>query len=401
MGYERAPVDWRSMFMPRYATGTAYVPATGTAVLEQGEMVVPVQKAEALRQQGVSVQEPSQTVTAQPYFGDVNETPMQQPLAAPDPATQLAATQSPRAQKATVTELAAVSVPAALAAATANETVGAPTTAPASPSYTMDDILAQLKTAQGALPTPDLGEQIGNTPNVTQGLAALNPAWGQWAQQQVAMWRTRGIDENAAWQNVLQQAAQGQAMSPDPNGAPSSAYQNMQQLGQQYRTMSAAANPAQTAAAQASATALQQAVAANPGTTAAAPASLAATGGLPAAPAQPANAAVAGPVTAATPQFSLQDLIMMALGMPITPAAQQAPAAGSGLAPVTQRYANALPAPNQIVGRNWMNLDPDTQQFLLGAYEASGYGAPQVQYAIQQGLPGRQAWARGNYAAIR
>jgi hypothetical protein len=71
----------------------------------------------------------------------------------------------------------------------------------------------------------------------------------------------------------------------------------------------------------------------------------------------------------------------------------------TGQAPLNQRYGAALPQPHQIVGRNWLNLDPDTQQFLLGAYEANGYSGNQVLNSIQQMLPGAAAW-RGGYAGI-
>lgn len=50
-------------------------------------------------------------------------------------------------------------------------------------------------------------------------------------------------------------------------------------------------------------------------------------------------------------------------------------------------YMSALPAPNKINGTNWMQLDPDTQNFLLGAYQKAGFSANDVTNAVQQGLP--------------
>jgi hypothetical protein len=64
-----------------------------------------------------------------------------------------------------------------------------------------------------------------------------------------------------------------------------------------------------------------------------------------------------------------------------------------------QDYMQALPTPNKIVARNWLDLDPDTQQFLLGTYEDKGYSANDVLDAVKKTLPGFQAPRAGRIAA--
>lgn len=65
------------------------------------------------------------------------------------------------------------------------------------------------------------------------------------------------------------------------------------------------------------------------------------------------------------------------------------------------RYGGKLPQPNQIVAREWLNLTPDTQQFLLGAYEALGYSASDVLHTILNTLPGRAAWQGAQFGLIQ
>jgi hypothetical protein len=61
---------------------------------------------------------------------------------------------------------------------------------------------------------------------------------------------------------------------------------------------------------------------------------------------------------------------------------------GTGTAPQTlQAYGAALPTPNKIVARNFMKLDPDTQDFLRSGYRATGYSDNQINQAVKQGLP--------------
>lgn len=64
---------------------------------------------------------------------------------------------------------------------------------------------------------------------------------------------------------------------------------------------------------------------------------------------------------------------------------------GSAGPALTQAYINALPAPNKINAPAWMQLDPDSQQFLLGAYTKAGYSANDVLNAVHQTLPGFHA----------
>lgn len=71
----------------------------------------------------------------------------------------------------------------------------------------------------------------------------------------------------------------------------------------------------------------------------------------------------------------------------------------SGGGATTADYVNGLPAPNKINSTNWMQLDPDTQQFLLGAYRQAGYSDNDVQNSIKQTLPKFTAPMAGSIAA--
>lgn len=71
----------------------------------------------------------------------------------------------------------------------------------------------------------------------------------------------------------------------------------------------------------------------------------------------------------------------------------------STLDPTTAAYVNALPAPNKINGPNWMNLDSNTQQFLLGAYQAAGYDPNDILSQVNAGLPQFKAPAAGGVAS--
>lgn len=76
----------------------------------------------------------------------------------------------------------------------------------------------------------------------------------------------------------------------------------------------------------------------------------------------------------------------------------QIAAPGTGGA-TTADYVNGLPAPNKIVSRNFNALDPDTQQFLLGAYRQAGYSNNDVTNAVKQTLPTFTAPSAGQIAA--
>lgn len=64
------------------------------------------------------------------------------------------------------------------------------------------------------------------------------------------------------------------------------------------------------------------------------------------------------------------------------------PTGGTAFAITDQNaYANALPAPNKIVSRNWLTLPRDTQDFLKGAYESMGWSANDLEDSIARTLP--------------
>ena len=65
------------------------------------------------------------------------------------------------------------------------------------------------------------------------------------------------------------------------------------------------------------------------------------------------------------------------------------------------RTQGALPAPNQIVAREWQRLPRSTQELLLAAYEQEGWSADDIQWIISQLLPGRAGVRRGTYGTIR
>ncbi len=105
--------------------------------------------------------------------------------------------------------------------------------------------------------------------------------------------------------------------------------------------------------------------------------------------------------------LTLQSLNQMLSGatqataQPVTPGAQpqtgqnqtmpSANGSNAGLPvwmnPDTKAYKAAAPDPNKIVGRNWLSLDPDTQQFLLSLYKSKGYSGTDVLDTIQKMLP--------------
>ncbi len=103
----------------------------------------------------------------------------------------------------------------------------------------------------------------------------------------------------------------------------------------------------------------------------------------------PGQQPVAGPVAQgpmgqpAAPQQNPQSLYAMTgLPDPAMLQQQQGPQAVN-----TQGMLNALPNPNQIVGREWNKLPGSSQQFLLSGYEAKGFSADDVQEQIRRGLP--------------
>jgi hypothetical protein len=63
-------------------------------------------------------------------------------------------------------------------------------------------------------------------------------------------------------------------------------------------------------------------------------------------------------------------------------------------------YASALPPPNQIAAATFLQLSPDTQQFLLAAYEKAGYSPTDIAHLIGKLLPGAAAFRPGSYAPI-
>lgn len=65
----------------------------------------------------------------------------------------------------------------------------------------------------------------------------------------------------------------------------------------------------------------------------------------------------------------------------------------------TAAYLNALPAPNKINARNFYNLDPDSQKFILSAYGAAGYSPSSVLNTTEKLLPTFKAPAAGSIAA--
>lgn len=62
-------------------------------------------------------------------------------------------------------------------------------------------------------------------------------------------------------------------------------------------------------------------------------------------------------------------------------------AAGPSRSASVESYMSALPAPNQIHGRNFSRLPRDTQDFVRSAYESKGYSANDVDDYILKGLP--------------
>lgn len=87
--------------------------------------------------------------------------------------------------------------------------------------------------------------------------------------------------------------------------------------------------------------------------------------------------------------------------MPPPPTAPQtagAPAA-TPYSQMLDQWRQQIPAPNQLVGRNWFNLPPSAQQQFTGIWEALGYDAMDLPFYLQQSLPGDVAW-RGGYAAV-
>lgn len=52
-----------------------------------------------------------------------------------------------------------------------------------------------------------------------------------------------------------------------------------------------------------------------------------------------------------------------------------------------QAQLDALPEPNQIVGRQYLQMSPDDQSFLLSGYEKAGFSGSDILNEIQRGLP--------------
>ena len=71
------------------------------------------------------------------------------------------------------------------------------------------------------------------------------------------------------------------------------------------------------------------------------------------------------------------------------------PFPGDGRTPNKSLQANidALVPPNKIVSSAWYRTPPDTQQYLLGLYEAAGYSASDVLDAIEKNMPGGAAFS--------
>lgn len=79
------------------------------------------------------------------------------------------------------------------------------------------------------------------------------------------------------------------------------------------------------------------------------------------------------------PQAAPQAVSLKTLAEDIKKAGSNREAAQSAL--------NALPPPNKLSPTAWLNLDPDTQQFILGAYETIGYSANDVLNTVKNLLP--------------
>jgi hypothetical protein len=77
---------------------------------------------------------------------------------------------------------------------------------------------------------------------------------------------------------------------------------------------------------------------------------------------------------------------------------QQAPGSSTIPNQDLEAYRSALPAPNQIVARNWMRLPKSSQEFLLGTYEALGYDPDDVEEAVQRTTP---TWRVPRYGTVR
>jgi hypothetical protein len=75
-----------------------------------------------------------------------------------------------------------------------------------------------------------------------------------------------------------------------------------------------------------------------------------------------------------------------------TPAAGRTPTpppSGATLPDFLQRTADQLPNPNQIVARNWVNMDPNSTDLFKAGYESKGWSPSYIDWLIPQLLPGR------------
>lgn len=98
--------------------------------------------------------------------------------------------------------------------------------------------------------------------------------------------------------------------------------------------------------------------------------------------AQPAYAARSAPAYPAR----LQQMVQQQMGSAVNPNQS------------LDAYRAALPAPNQIVARNWMRLPNSSREFLLGTYEALGYDPGDVEETIQRTAP---TWRVPRYGMVR
>ncbi len=386
-------------YLPRYATGTMDVPESGPAYLEKGEMVVPTPTADAMRGTTTppdrgsaylptnpvqTMATPTATRTAPTATTQIMPpAPTDTAAAAPQDTTATSGTTSPLGVDATGAPYLDPEQVAQMAARLAQQgtpaTAAAPT--PMAGTTSAEQSVQNMQTMQAALPAA--GQTFaysGADPTRTQALGLMSKWWqpGQWQQFNTARQQLAAKMPGMSPDEVTWQAAQ---MTDGGTSA------RLEATGGQPRTFDNT-SPA------------PQAAPGGAGVTISTPGGPTITvgGGT-------QQQAVAGPQM---PSFTWQDVLNVAMGMPLSALPQfqqQAPqptgGASFGVPSLTQQYINALPSPNQIVGRNWLRLDPDTQQFLLGAYEAGGYSSPQILNSIQAMMPGRQGVPLGTWGAIR
>ena len=66
-----------------------------------------------------------------------------------------------------------------------------------------------------------------------------------------------------------------------------------------------------------------------------------------------------------------------------------------------QNTIRGLKPPNQIMAREWYKAPESTRQYMLGTYESQGYNPDDIQWQVQNMLPGRAGVGRGTWGRIR